>query len=111
MTKEQIEKILPGDVIMNIKTREAQVVKSVEGTAEKGCVFWEGGGSTPMNPHLQSINYVSLMRDRTVYVPGTVYDAIKCENCETVQQIQNTLLRFNSKAKVIITKDYWIIEE
>ena len=110
MTVEQIEKIVPGDVIMNIKTKETQIVKSVEGTAEKGCVFWEGGGSTPTNPHLRGVEYVSLMRDRIVYVPGTVRDAIDRER-PAIFRIQKALLRFSSKAKVIIGKDYWKFEE
>lgn len=64
MTVKEILKMRPGDVIFNLRTKEAQVVKEIHGTPDKGYVCWRDGGSTPTNPHLQSIDYVSLMRDR-----------------------------------------------
>ena len=106
MTIEEIAKIQPGDVIMNIATNKAQVVKSVDGTPDKGCVHWRDGGSTPTNPHLQSVDYVSLMRDRVVQ-----YGNIKQDIANQVLLIQFCLKNSAPDAKVEITKDWWNVKE
>lgn len=59
MTEQDYTNIKVGDVIFNMKDKDAQVVSEVC----DGFVRWKGGSSTPKS-HLLEWQYVNLMRER-----------------------------------------------
>ena len=59
MTEVEYNNMRPGDVIFNLKNKDAHIVKEVC----DGFVRWEDGGSTP-SKYLKGWDYVSLMRER-----------------------------------------------
>jgi hypothetical protein len=59
MTEVEYNNMRPGDVIFNLKNKDAHIVKEVC----DGFVRWEDGGSTPSR-YLKGWDYVSLMRER-----------------------------------------------
>lgn len=59
MTEKEYNKLQPGHVVANLKTRDLKVVEKVH----DGYVCWKDGGSTPKSPHLMSPDYIPLLRD------------------------------------------------
>ena len=73
MTEKEYNNLQKGDVIFDMKAKDAYVV----GKVEDGHVEWEKGGSMP-RARLLEWNYVSLMRERD--------DVRGCENVATTEQ-------------------------
>lgn len=94
MTEKEYNNLQKGDVIFDMKAKDAYVV----GKVEDGHVEWENGGSTPRARLLQW-NYVSLMRESD--------DVRCCENIATTEPdaFESVVWSDVKKVKLTLEKD------